>query len=93
MDETTLLRFSTVFVPELKPLIPDIVAATATAEKVEDVIGPAMRAGNLDIFSLVPLLGQLLPMMPEIEKAAQTAATVDAILVKYESRLAVAAKP
>jgi hypothetical protein len=93
MDEATLLRFATVFVPELKPLVPDIVAATATAEKVEALVGPAIQSGNLGIFSLMPVLGQLLPMAPELEKAAQTAAAVDAILVKYETRLTALAKP
>jgi hypothetical protein len=93
MDEATLLRFATIFVPELKPLVPDIVAATVAAEKVAAVIGPVVQSGSLGIFSLLPALRQIEPMAPELEKAAKTAEAVDAILVKYESRLAAAAKP
>jgi hypothetical protein len=40
MDQTeqALLKFAGVFVPELKPLIPDIVKALATAEKVDVIL-------------------------------------------------------
>lgn len=93
MDEATLLRFATVFVPELKPLVPDIVAATATVEKVEAIAAPAIAAGGLSVFTIFPIIPQLLPMSEEIAKAAKTVEAVEAILVKYEGRLAAAEKP
>lgn len=93
MDEATLLRFATVFVPELKPLVPSIVAATVTMEKVDAIVAPAIASGGLSVFTLFPVIPQLLPMSDEIAKAAQTLEAVEAILVKYEGRLAAAEKP
>ena len=36
--EATLLKFAAVFMPELKSLIPQIIAALDTAEKVEAIV-------------------------------------------------------
>ena len=86
-----ILRGVATFVPELKPLAPEIEAAVETVQKAEAIAGPYFSGSSPpNFFSIIPLFPALEPMFPDILKAAQTFAKVEKIGEEYAAKLAAA---
>jgi len=90
-----VIKAAGVFAPELKPLVPDIVAAVETVEKAEAIAAPYFAGGQPSLFSLLPMFLALEQIMPELVKAAQTFEKVQSIAAAYEAKIEAteAAKP
>ena len=92
---TYVIKAAGVFAPELKAMVPDIVAAVETVEKAEAIAAPYFAAGSPSLFSLLPMFLALEQMMPELIKAAQTFEKIQSIAAAYEAKIetAEATKP
>jgi hypothetical protein len=94
MDEAALIRVAEIFVPELKPLAPDIVKAITTIEKAEAIVAPhfaGMQPGQqIGIFTLLPLIGELQPMMSDLMAIPPLIEKANAIREEYAKKIAAA---
>lgn len=90
MTLTDALQKLAVFVPELKPLIPQIVAAVATAQKTKAIVQPALdriQAGEAAFLELADEAPQLEQLMPAIMAAVQVAEQVQALAIAYGAKV------
>lgn len=90
MNILSVLTKLSVFVPELKPMIPAIMTAIATGQKVSVILKPALdrlEAGEVAVLEAVEATPALEAMLPEIDAAIKTGKQVAAIVNSYETKL------
>lgn len=95
MNEATLPRVAAVFIPEVKPLIPDVAAILVAAEKVEAALAPALariEANQPAFLEEAEAAGHLAELLPDIGKITRTLRRLGVIAQQYEARLLAAAK-
>jgi hypothetical protein len=85
------LRKLAVFVPELKPLVPEIVVALQTVEKAQTILAPALKrveAQQPAFLEFGEAMPELEPLMPEVASAIALIGKLRALLVDYQARIA-----
>ena len=90
MDLTPALEKLSVFVPELAPLIPTIVAAVATGEKIHVIIQPALdrlEAGEVALIEAAEAAPALEAILPEIASAIKVGKQLQELVASYQSKL------
>ena len=90
MNIASILEKLSVFVPELKPLIPAIVAAIATGQKVKTIIQPALdrlEVGEVAIIEAAEAAPALEAILPEIDVSIKTGQRVADLVNEYEVKL------
>lgn len=93
MDDKAIARsarVASIFIPELKPLLPDISAAVATAERAETVIVPLLarvQAHELGLFDIGPVLDQIKAIAPDVIKAIATIKKLSALADAYAAKV------
>jgi len=87
--ESALDKFS-VFIPELKPMSPAILAAVATGEKVQAILKPALdrlEAGEVAVLEAVEATPALEAILPQIDAAIKTGQQIATLITAYEAKL------
>jgi len=87
--ESALAKLS-VFVPELKPMIPGILAAVATGQKVQTILRPALdrlEAGEVAVLEAVEATPALEAILPQIDAAIKTGQQIANLITAYEAKL------
>jgi hypothetical protein len=87
--QSALTKLS-VFVPELKPMIPSIMAAITTGQKVQVILKPALdrlEAGEVAVLEAIEATPALDAMLPEIDTAIKTGKRVADLITSYETKL------
>lgn len=90
MTLTDWLNKAAIFVPEIKPLIPAIVAAVTVAQKIDSVLAPAiarLEADEAAFLELGEATPQLEQMMPDIAAALKTYQQLKTIGAAYATKL------
>jgi len=90
IDLPTALKKASVFVPELKPMIPAIIAAIATGQKVKSILKPALdrlEAGEVAVLEAVEATPALEAILPEIDAAIKTGQRIADLVTAYETKL------
>jgi hypothetical protein len=89
----SLLKAAPVFVPELAPLVPRVVAAAVALAKIEPILAPAvarLEKNEPAFIELGEAVRPLAELMPEIRDAIATVAALRDLAGKYEQRIAAA---
>jgi hypothetical protein len=90
MNVSSVLTKLSVFIPELKPMIPVIIAAIATGQKVQGILQPALtrlEAGEVAVLEAVEATPALEAILPEIDTAIKTGQRIADLLNSYETKL------
>ena len=90
MNISTNLAKLSIFVPELKPMIPAIMAAIATGQKVQTILKPALdrlEAGEIAVLEAIGATPALEEILPEIDAAIKTGQWLANLFNAYETKL------
>jgi len=90
MANLTLISLAPIFVPELRPLMSQIIKAIGTVNKLETVLAPALvriEQGEVAVLELAEAAPALNELMPDVTAAVATFAKVRAIVAKYEAAI------
>lgn len=90
IDLRPTLNKAAIFVPELKPLIPGLLAALRTAETLEPAFAPIMarlEEGKTVFIEATELVGTVNENLPEIAQAVATLKKLGALIAQYQARL------
>lgn len=87
------LRKVAVFVPELKPLIPEILTALQAIEKAQVILAPALaraEANKPAFLEFGEAMPELEPLLPEVAHAIGLIGKLRALAADYQARIAAA---
>ena len=90
ITEANVMKVLCAFVPELKPLQPQIVALVATFEKGDQIMSPTFARLDADqpaFIEAAEASPELLDLLPDIRAAVKTFKQVQAILLQYEAKI------
>jgi hypothetical protein len=90
MNVSSVLTKLSVFIPELKPMIPAIISGFATAQKVRTIIQPALdrlEAGEVAVIEAAEAAPALEAILPEIDTAIKTGQRIADLMNSYETKL------
>jgi hypothetical protein len=89
----TAMKVGSVFIPEITPLAPRVVAALATLDKLQTVMQPALDRAARNEPAVLEMAGAAAPLMgllPEIRQALAVLTDARALAAKYQQRIAAA---
>ncbi len=90
MDIAGPVRRASVFVPELGPLEPNIVAAWATIQKIRETIAPAVTridAGEPAFLEEAEAAAKLNAMLPDLLALLKTADALEVVVANYAAKM------